>query len=275
MDDTHESPPSEAPGAPAAPAPRGLGTLLSDSLDMGFERIGSYVGVVALGVVPGLVLVGLAMNLLGFSGEASVKAAVEAGQYGEVAWLLGLSLIGLAFKGLAYIALSLMLIARADGRELGLADAFGESLSYLGPLLAAYALVGLWVLGGLILLIIPGVILAIRYSLTHWAVLIEHERGSAALARSRQIVVAHMGKVVGNLLVAGLLVALVSGTVIFGLYLALALAGLNSPGPQALVHNMILDLTRELVQGTVGVWSVAFAVLLYKDLAVLHPKELS
>lgn len=268
--DTLEQPPSEQPGA--AEPPRRLGRLLSDSLDLAFERFGRYAGVVAAGILPGVLLVGLGMWALGFTGEESIRAAMDAGQYGEVFWLAALGMLGLFCKGLAFLALAAMLIARSDGGELAVGDAFNAALGFLLPLLAAEALVFLWVVGGLLLLIVPGLILAIRYSLTHWAVLVEHRSGSAALARSREIMLAHMGKVVGNLVVSGLLVALAAITVSVGLILLLALAGVARPEPGALAHTLALRALFDLVKGAVGIWGIAFSILLYKDLAALHPQ---
>jgi hypothetical protein len=88
-------------------------------------------------------------------------------------------------------------------------------------------LFALAVIGGFILLIIPGIYFAIRFSLSVHALVIEGHRGTAALKRSWGLVGGLWWHAFGALFVAAVLAAIVSGvlTAPFGSNLALRAIG--------------------------------------------------
>jgi hypothetical protein len=121
-----------------------------------------------------------------------------------------------------------------------------------------------------------GIILAIRYCLSHLAVILEGRRGMDALRRSQQIVVAHMGKVIGNLIAATFVVVLASAVVTAVIGLALSVPKTMLPGGNSFPALQLMGLIKEWAAAVVRLWSVGFSVLLYsvllyKDLAALHP----
>lgn len=253
--------------------PRPLGRLLADSFNLTLAGLPAYAAIVAAGLAPGYLALAAAFGMVGFtgSGEEFIKAAADAGRYGDLALIAAAGVLNLAFRGLAFIALAVALLARLRREELGAAGAYGRAVDFIVPLAVAEIRVFLWVLGGLFLLVVPGIVLAIRYCLTHWAVLAEHVTGRDALDRSKEIVVAHMGKVLGNLLVAGFVVLAVGLMAAFAAVLPLTVMGLAAPSQDAVGHMLVIDLYVNVIKGVVGVWGVAFSVLLYSDLAELHP----
>lgn len=78
-------------------------------------------------------------------------------------------------------------------------------LSYL----VTNLLVGLIVLGGFVLLIVPGIIFMLWFSLTNYIVIIERRLGLPAMMRSRQLIKGRVWPFIGRLLFIGL-VAIVS-----------------------------------------------------------------
>jgi hypothetical protein len=270
MDDQPQTPANETA---AVSGPRPLKGLLKDSLRLARERLGTYAAIVILGLAPGFVLVGLAMQAMGYTGEGSIRAAVYAGQYGDVGWLLSVGLLGAAFKGLAFLALSLAVLARLGGEDIGIGKAFGRAVGFIVPMVVTEALAFVFIIGGLCLLIVPGVVLAIRYALAPWAVLVEGRSGRDALRRSKELMLAHMGKVVGNLFVSALIVIVTATAIAFAVLVVLSLAGLVQPEPRALWNTLTLNFIVDVIRQTVGVWGFIFAILLYKDLAALHPAE--
>jgi uncharacterized membrane protein len=87
------------------------------------------------------------------------------------------------------------------------------ALALYGPLLAVLLLFAVAVTGGLILLIIPGIWLSIRWYFGLQVVVVEGLRGMAALRRSGELVDGRWWRVFTTLLVLGLLTALLAGVV--------------------------------------------------------------
>ena len=98
-------------------------------------------------------------------------------------------------------------------------------LSRLLPILLVSVLVGLAVIGGLLLLIVPGIIFAIRFTVAVPALVVEDARGREAMRRSWRLVKGYSGRVFGITLLAGLIAGIVSG-----IFTApFALTAINSP----------------------------------------------
>lgn len=70
----------------------------------------------------------------------------------------------------------------------GVLTALAETRPFIWPLLVTSLLAALGIVGGLLLLIVPGVILAVRWSLVAQIVVLEHQGGVAALKRSNALV---------------------------------------------------------------------------------------
>jgi len=91
---------------------------------------------------------------------------------------------------------------------------FGASIRFaVSKLLSIWALsiiVGIIVLLGIIALIIPGIILAIMYSLALPVLLIENKGVTESMGRSRQLVSHRWGKTFGTFLVLGIIVLIAS-----------------------------------------------------------------
>jgi hypothetical protein len=129
----------------------------------------------------------------------------------------------LALIALVVIAISLLVVqplltaglARAVGAfHLGRKPSAGEILDDALPLLPSVLLVivlyTLVVIGGLILVVLPGLYFLIRYKFAAAAAAVEKERGRGALRRSGELTEGSFWRIVGILLVAGLITAFVS-----------------------------------------------------------------
>jgi hypothetical protein len=66
-------------------------------------------------------------------------------------------------------------------------EAYRQGLKTFWPVLWVSVLRGLLIFAGLLLLIVPGVFWALRYSLTTQAIVVEGKRGMAALRRSKEL----------------------------------------------------------------------------------------
>ena len=128
-----------------------------------------------------------------------------------------------------------------------------------------------WILAGLLLLIVPGIVLALRYSLAHLAVLLEPCSGACALARSQELVSAEPKRAIG-FMAAATAAALTLNLVVAVLVAALmGVAQALGAGPVGAVAGQLQALLSELLGGLLGAWLIGFTVLLYRDLAGRHP----
>ena len=82
-----------------------------------------------------------------------------------------------------------------------------------GSVILISILVGLAVAGGLILLIIPGLIFAVMFSVAIPALVVENLRGTDAMSRSWNLVKGHFWHAVGIIILAAIITAVVGGIV--------------------------------------------------------------
>ncbi len=111
--------------------------------------------------------------------------------YATVALVWGLiagSFLALLVSSVATITLISYTHQRIIGQDVGMFFIFLNSFDILFSFLWLGLLMSLWVLGGLLLLIIPGIIIAIRFSLASYILIVEGRRGLNALMRSRDLV---------------------------------------------------------------------------------------
>jgi hypothetical protein len=176
------------------------------------------VGISAIVVIPLSLAESAAINAVVGDAELTRKAAngqVELGPgFGKfivaaaVAGFLGLIISQLVTGATTRAAI----VATAGGKP-----SIGESYRFagrvLGSLIVISLLSALVVLGGLLLLVIPGIVFAIRLVAAVPALVAENVRGSEALRRSWRLVKGDGWYVFGWLLVSGILAGLVSGLV--------------------------------------------------------------
>jgi len=115
-----------------------------------------------------------------------------------------------------------------------LRESLNITLSRLGSLLGVGIVSGILVILGLLLLIVPGVILAIMFSLVVPAIMIEQKGVFESLGRSRKLVSNRWGKTFILLLLVGIIILVVSG-VAGALMASFGLAG-------SIVSNLITTL---------------------------------
>jgi hypothetical protein len=146
-------------------------------------------------------------------GTTAVIEEDELGAY--IAGNLGVGLLTLVASMLATAAC----LRAVAGDVLGIRATAGESLRFaaarLGPLLLASLLYALAILGGVLALVVGAIWVWVLFCLYIPALLFEDRRGTAALARSRDLIRDHWWRTFGALLIlaliAGVLGALAAG----------------------------------------------------------------
>jgi hypothetical protein len=157
-------------------AQRTVGQMLSDALALYRADWRTYLLVVAVVIVPAeLVVTGLALGEL----SGPYQASQSTGEF----------LIGVALQQLVTVPLSTamaisVLLARLRGETAPARAAIQAGLDLFPALLLAVVLVGIGVAVGLMVLLVPGIFLAVRLLVTVPAVVIEGRRAQGALERS-------------------------------------------------------------------------------------------
>ena len=246
--------------------PRSLASLVADSFESFIGTLPVSVPIWALALAPSFFAMLIVPGMVGGPPDKEhLRAALAAGQYAPFAVLIGAAVVQGALNMLALGAVVLAIDGFHRRQPLGLADALSASSGIWVMLVLTQLLAGFWVILGFLCLIVPGVILALRYALVHVAVILEGRSGKAALARSKEIMLSHMGKVVGNLLVVAVIAIVLTGVA----YVAVRLA--TSFLPPGAASDAARQYLMNLPGKIIGTWPLAATVLLFRDLAALHP----
>jgi len=98
--------------------------------------------------------------------------------------------------------------------QANLQTSFNFTLTKLLPLLAASIITGILIVLGFIALIVPGIILALMFSLVYPVIMLEGTGILGSLSRSRVLVSKRWLKTLGLLFVVGIIVAMVNGVAV-------------------------------------------------------------
>jgi hypothetical protein len=123
-------------------------------------------------------------------------------------------------------------------RPVSFADAFQFALSRFWSLLGTSLLVGIFVFLGTLACLIPGIYLAIAFSMASAVVIVENKAGMDAVSRSKRLVEGHFGRVLGILFLVGIINGCVEGGIaaIGGIVLPFSSTDPFSTNPFGRVH---------------------------------------
>lgn len=147
---------------------------------------------------------------------AAAAGAIFGGLAGLGGALLGALAVGLVVGILSLVALGVVVVMAREalaGREPALGDAVGHVVARLADVLIASLLVGLAVGVGLLLLVAPGILVAVLFMFTFPALLLDGLGATEAMRRSVHLVLAHARSLVWfvvGVIVVGVVVWLVS-----------------------------------------------------------------
>jgi hypothetical protein len=239
------------PGESALPRPMGVGEILSTALQLYRRHWRTLLTIAAVVVVPITLIQYLLGDLVRTQGETTRNGVVD-----TATWSVGIAGLVAALAGiLTYLvltgAITRAVAAEVAGQDPSVEQSYRFGFHRLGSVLLVSVLVGLAIVGGLILFIIPGIYIGIRLCVSIEALVVEGRRGTEAMGRSWGLVGGHWWHAFGTLIVAGLLTGLVN---------ALITAPFNQTGwfLQAVVAAVATVIT--LPYGTL------VGVLLYLDL---------
>lgn len=233
--------------------PLDVGEILDNTIGLFREQYKSYLSFAALGagLWVGVVILGIFLGIvLSLIWREAIYIAVIA------MVIMGIALYLTIIGGLVAMASGQIL-----GRPIGVREAWQAGKGKIGPLFAAGLIYGVAVAGGFLLLVIPGIYMAICFALFMQTTVIENQEVGAALSRSRALVSGSWWRCLGILTLIGVLVWVLTGIISWPLQLALRW-GLGEVG--AFLAS-IVDLACSCLFMP---FSVLASTLLYYDLRV-------
>jgi hypothetical protein len=178
-----------------------IGKVLSESFDMYASNWQPLITMAAIVWVPTALLSAIMAELLASSN-----------------WIGGalVAVVTIAFAIIAGTILSGMYVLAVDDMRDGSFEGtigvlFEQAKSKLGALIVVGILGGLGVMAGLILFIIPGIVLAVWWSVAAATVMLEGKTGTEALGRSKELVSGQWWQMFGLIIVANILGAIIGG----------------------------------------------------------------
>lgn len=206
-------PPSAMGGPQGSIPPKRLGEILSAAFNLYKANASKLILIVAIVVVP-LTFISSLFSGVVFRGTTNAQDVVIDRSFGLI---VAGGLITALISVIIYAVLQAAILRAAAQATIG--DPVDPQESYrfgfrrLGSVILVSVLVGLAVIGGLILLVIPGLIFLFFLSVSVPVLIVENRRGTDAMGRSWNLVKGHFWHVVGVLVVAGLITGVISSII--------------------------------------------------------------
>ena len=150
------------------------------------------------------------------------------------------------------------------GRETSLSDSFGHASARFLSLAGSAILFGLAIIGGLILLIIPGILFAVWFILSSQCVILEDSKAVSSLGRSKHYVGGYWWKTFGVLIVAGLVMAVGFG-ISSGID-AMIVYGFGTVIANQYVTSIISGIVSAIITAFIYPFWIVAATITYYDL---------
>ena len=187
-----------------------IGEILDQAITLTKDHFGALLTVVAVTLLPiGLIQAGVNIAIMpeiSLIPTPEEIAAIEKVQAENLPIIVGMALLGLLVIPIANAALVRIVAHAYLGKNTSTGDAVGSAFGLLLPLYWTWIILTIAVMGGMILLVIPGIIAAFWFSLTTQVVVVERVSGVAALKRSRNL----MRGNVGTVFVLGIVLGMIS-----------------------------------------------------------------
>jgi hypothetical protein len=201
------------PGGTALPRPMGIGEILSTALQLYRRHWRTLLTIAAVVVVPVTLIQYLLGDLVRTQGETTRNGVVE-----TATWSVGIAGLVAALAGiLTYLvltgAITRAVAAEVAGQDPSVEQSYRFGFHRLGSVLLVSVLVGLAIVGGLILFVIPGIYIGIRLCVSIEALVVEGRRGTEAMGRSWGLVGGHWWHAFGTVVVGGLLTGIVNAVI--------------------------------------------------------------
>jgi hypothetical protein len=201
-------------GGTALPRPMGIGEILSTALRLYRRHWRSLLAIAAVVVVPFTLVQYLLGDQVRTRGEVTREGVVvETATWSEAIAGLVVVLAALLMFLVLTGAITRAVAAEVAGEDPSLEQSYRFGFHRIWSVLLVSVLVGLATVGGLILLVIPGIYIGVRLVVSIEALVVEGRRGTQAMGRSWELVGGHWWHAFGTLVVAWLLIAVVNALI--------------------------------------------------------------
>ena len=201
------------PGGAALPRPMGIGEILSTAFQLYQRHWRTLLAIAAVVVVPFTLVQYLLGDQVRTRGEVTSNGVVE-----TATWAVGIAGLVAALAAVVMFlvltgAITRAVAAEVAGEDPSVEQSYRFGFHRLGSVLLVSVLVGLAIIGGLILFIIPGIYIGVRLAVSIEALVVEGRRGTQAMGRSWELVGGHWWHAFGTLVVGGLLTGVVNAVI--------------------------------------------------------------
>ncbi|MGZ4110208.1 MAG: hypothetical protein ACXVP7_11040 [Actinomycetota bacterium] len=218
--------PSDLPPPPPL-RPRSVGEILEAAFNLYGKHWKSLIQIAAIAVIPlTIVQYGLG-DAVGSKTTTNASGHVTSTSGGVAAASVLVSVLALLIQVIVIGAIAWAVATALVGREPDVGESYRYGYRRLWTILLVGVLYVLVVFAGFIALIVPGIIFAVRFSVSVPAVVVERRRGTDALGRSWNLTRGRSWSVFGAFIVAAFLAGIVNGLfTAFGSHTGWFLAGL-------------------------------------------------
>ena len=187
--------------------PRDLNALIGDSFNAYRAHFLAFLAIGAAVVIPvELVVSGIGLGQLTGHYSSKTRAGEQVVNAAEIYLLIGPLVTAMVIHALLTVA---------DGERPRPGAAIVSGMEAFRSVFFAVLLAAAGVVGGLFLLIVPGVYLFVIWAFVPQAVVLDGRRGGAALRRSAELVQGSWWRVLGLLLITGLVLAIPAAMIAF------------------------------------------------------------
>ncbi len=153
------------------------------------------------------------------------------------------------------------------GRGVSIPSALQAGLAYILPLLGLAIVVGLGIMVGLVLLIVPGVILAICWSVSSPVVVVEKAGVFQAMQRSLALTKNHRWAIFGIMVIYAIVVWVISIVVLLLVQGTLMPAPAQAMQPPSIIASIVFAILQTFVAllSTVGIAAIYFELRRVKE----------
>ncbi|HUS59895.1 MAG TPA: hypothetical protein VMX76_00705 [Nevskiaceae bacterium] len=254
------SPPSTTVNISKLP---GAAVILKDAWAIYKQRLGTFLGVMAMPILV-IFLVGALTAGAGFLSFFSLvrlpsgMISTETPSPGGFIAVIGFALLAILFGIVGIVTqiwgqTALLYAIKNSDEKIGVRDAYRRGWSKILSCWWIYSLIGLIVAGGFFLLVVPGIIFAVWFSLAVFILIAEDLKGMNALLKSKEYVKGKWGGVFWRFLFIGLFALIVYGVPTF------ILEQLNVP-------SLVGKATGNIISFFLAPFVVTYLFLIYKNL---------
>lgn len=201
---SQDTPASLAPQTPTINTLPGALETLKQAWELYRSRSKTLLGITAIPVVAMLILSGVILLASTTGGQGNATNILRI-SYGAVGIIVLIASIILQSVG----QIALMYAMRESQAPISVGEAYRKGLALLVPLWWISALTTFIIFGGFILLIIPGILFSLWFSLSAFVLVNENVSGMDALLKSKAYVRGITGKILWRFIVIGIIALIV------------------------------------------------------------------